>query len=165
MWANHDGLADRTASWLNLTTFSADAGWGTGSSRPVIFRTGGTVAAGVNNNSYTQVNRLFAAISCKNWQLEAGMFYDSLRFDGLSTSNGTSPAAATHAPGQKSGSLLPDSGHCPSPATGSPSAPHTKKDCSTTTAMSGTPGCTINHFISSRGRETDGTCRPGSNIL
>ena len=88
MWANHDGLADRAASWLNLTTLSADAGWATGSSRPVIFRTGATIAAGVNNNSYTQVNRLFAAISRKNWQLEAGMFYDSLRFDGLSTSNG-----------------------------------------------------------------------------
>lgn len=88
MWANHDGLTHPAASWLNLTTLSVDAGMIAGSDQSVNLRTGATVAAGVNNNSYAQVNRLFAAISGKNWQFEAGMFYDSLRFDGLSTSNG-----------------------------------------------------------------------------
>ncbi len=44
--------------------------------------------AALGSESSFQLNRIFAGVAFKGWELKAGMFYDSVRYAGLSTTNG-----------------------------------------------------------------------------
>lgn len=44
--------------------------------------------AALGSESSFQLNRIFAGVAFKGWELKAGMFYDSIRYAGLSTTNG-----------------------------------------------------------------------------
>lgn len=86
--ANQDGKIRNTGSILNLT----DLYIGQPLDNPVpgsfAFTWGGNLTAAFGETNEIQLNRLFAGISFRGWQLRGGMFYDSLRYAGLSTTNG-----------------------------------------------------------------------------
>jgi hypothetical protein len=85
--ANQNGKIIPAGSFLNVTDLlagqdylHADSGFS--------FTWGGNLVAALGEKNYFQVNRLFAGVSFKGWELKGGMFYDPLRYGGLSTSNG-----------------------------------------------------------------------------
>jgi len=44
--------------------------------------------AAFGSENFFQLNRAYAGMAYKGWELKAGMFYDAIRFAGLSTTNG-----------------------------------------------------------------------------
>ncbi len=88
LWANQDGKTDPSVSFLNLTTLGTDAGWMVDTQKDFRIKAGAELVGGLERESYFQLNRLFAGVTLKGWQIDAGLFYDSLRYYGLSTTNG-----------------------------------------------------------------------------
>jgi hypothetical protein len=46
------------------------------------------VVAGLGETNYLQLNRAFAGLSWKGWEIKGGLFYDDIYYAGLSTTNG-----------------------------------------------------------------------------
>ncbi|MBT6005469.1 MAG: hypothetical protein HOG79_07100, partial [Prolixibacteraceae bacterium] len=86
--ANRDGKINPFVSLLNYSELSANVYSPVKTQNNLQYFAGVGVVGGLGNKNYLQLNRLFAGTAYKGWKIEAGMFYDSLRFDGLSTSNG-----------------------------------------------------------------------------
>ena len=86
--ANQHGKIPQNGSFLNVTglyagqqhrseAYSAFSGtWGVD----------GVAVIGSENS--LQLNRLFAGVAYKGWELKGGLYYDSIQYGGLSTSNG-----------------------------------------------------------------------------
>ncbi|MCG6188432.1 capsule assembly Wzi family protein [Maribellus maritimus] len=88
LWANQDGMVKPGESFLNLTTISGSVSGAFTNSNSWHYKAGTTLAGALGNDNYFQFNQLFAGVDYKGWALEAGMFYDEMRFGGLSSSNG-----------------------------------------------------------------------------
>jgi hypothetical protein len=87
LWANRYGKVDPSATFLNLTEAGGTVS-GTFSSSNLNYRVGTLLVGGLGEQSYFQVNQLYAGIGLKGWQLTAGLFADEIQFGGLSTTNG-----------------------------------------------------------------------------
>ncbi len=88
-WANQDGKIDMETSFLNLTEVSTEGTTVFSKKRETKLSYGASLLSGLEDDSYLQLNRLFAAIDYRGWKLSAGMYYDQERFEGLSATNGT----------------------------------------------------------------------------
>lgn len=88
LWANQDGMIKPGESFLNLTTVSGSVSGAFTNSNFWHYKAGTTLAGALGNDNYFQFNQLYAGVDYKGWALEAGMFYDKMRFGGLSSSNG-----------------------------------------------------------------------------
>ena len=87
-WANRDGLVKPGESFLNLTCFDLGTKGQFENNKDWSYRSGLSLAGGLADESYFQINQLFAAVDYKGWQLSGGMFLDKEQFGGLSTTNG-----------------------------------------------------------------------------
>jgi hypothetical protein len=87
--ANRHGKVDATSTLLNLTGLYAGQEYSVDSSTTFGYTWGGNLVFGFGNNGfYRQVNQAFAGINFKGLELKAGLYYDPVRYDGLSTTNG-----------------------------------------------------------------------------
>lgn len=86
--ANQHGKIPQNGSFFNVTSLFVGQ-----DHRPEV-KTGFSATWGINgiavfgSESLFQLNRVYAGMAYKGWELKAGLFYDSIRFAGLSTSNG-----------------------------------------------------------------------------
>ena len=87
-WANQEGRIDPGASFLNLTDISADGESLLKKDHQLLFEYGVTATAGIEKRNYFQLNRFFGKMHYKGWQINAGMYYDAMQLEGLSTTNG-----------------------------------------------------------------------------
>jgi len=85
--ANRQGKIENRNSFLNVTDlFLGQIVYTPDSSLSVHW--GGNFVAGLGQANYYQVNRAYAGVSFKGWNLKGGMFYDPVVYAGLSTTNG-----------------------------------------------------------------------------
>lgn len=84
---NRNGKIIPGSSYLNITELFAGQKTGLGKS-PVSVSWGAGLVAGISSKSYLQMNQLYGAFSLRGWELKGGMFHDTLRFSGLSSTNG-----------------------------------------------------------------------------
>ena len=85
--ANQNGKIEAAGSFLNFSDLYIGQDYPAADSA-FSLTWGGNVVAALGEKNYFQVNRFFAGISFKGWELKGGMFYDAVRYAGLSTSNG-----------------------------------------------------------------------------
>jgi hypothetical protein len=85
--ANRNGMIKADSRFLNVAELYAGQRKSKSSSS-LKWSWGAHLAAGLSDKNYMQLNQAFAGISYKDWELKAGMFHDSIRFSGLSTTNG-----------------------------------------------------------------------------
>jgi len=88
LWANQDGKINPAVSFLNLTELGVKIDAPVKERNDFRYTVGADIVVGMGKESYFQTQQLFAGIDYKGWEINAGMFYDSLRFEGLSTTNG-----------------------------------------------------------------------------
>ena len=86
--ANRQGKVQASASVLNTTDFYLGQALAYSSDSTLSWFWGGNLLAAFGQTSYYQVNRAFAGVSYKGWELKGGMFYDPVYYAGLSTTNG-----------------------------------------------------------------------------
>lgn len=87
MTANQEGIIRAGNPFLNLTDVQAGMA-GTPVSSALSLSWGARAVAGLGPTSYSQVNRAWAAIAFKGWELKGGLFPDTARYSGLSSTNG-----------------------------------------------------------------------------
>ena len=108
MWANRDGKIDKENTFLNLSEFSGSGKLLFNDSKSYL-QAGTTLLAGLGNkNSYLQANQLFARLNIKNWELNAGLYYNEEQFGGLSTTNGNIAQSRNARPHPRIGIRLAD---------------------------------------------------------
>lgn len=86
--ANNNGKIQTSVSFLNLSEISAGQDYNKEAKSKLTYTWGSHLVAGLGETSYLQLNRLFAGLSFKGWEIKGGTFYDEIRFAGLSTTNG-----------------------------------------------------------------------------
>jgi hypothetical protein len=86
--ANQHGKIQSNNSFLNISELIVEKGYKPGFNSKLATTWGGDFIAAFGNSNYYQINRAFAGISFKGWELKGGMFYDEVKYAGLSTSNG-----------------------------------------------------------------------------
>jgi len=85
--ANQQGKIENSGSFLNVTDLFIGQDFYLSDSSLSIFW-GGNLVAGLGRENYYQINRAFGGISYKGWELTGGMFYDPVKYAGLSTTHG-----------------------------------------------------------------------------
>jgi hypothetical protein len=85
--ANRDGKVANMGSFLNLTDLFIFQSYKT-SGTALSYTWGVNAVAGFGETNYYQLNRAYAGISLKGWELKGGRFYDPEHYEGLSTTNG-----------------------------------------------------------------------------
>jgi hypothetical protein len=86
--ANRNGKIAASGSFLNVTEIFAGQTFDNASESSLSFTWGADFVAGFGKSGYYQLNRAFGGIFSKGWILKGGMFYDPVRYAGLSSSNG-----------------------------------------------------------------------------
>lgn len=86
--ANQHGKIQLKNSFLNISEIIVEKAYLNNSKSGLGTTLGGDFIAAFGNENYYQVNRAYAGISFKGWELKGGMFYDEVKYAGLSTSNG-----------------------------------------------------------------------------
>ncbi len=87
-YANQHGKIEGDNAFLNITDVGINHNSVVADNTTLGWKAGCNLIAAIGNTSYWQLNRLYGAVSLKGWELKAGMFYDPIHYDGLSTTNG-----------------------------------------------------------------------------
>jgi hypothetical protein len=86
--ANQHGKIKSSGSFLNISEVTAGQEYNNKPKSKLGYTWGGNLVAAIGKTNYYQVNQAFAGFSLNGWEIKGGMFYDEIRFAGLSTSNG-----------------------------------------------------------------------------
>ena len=86
--ANRHGKIAAAGNLLNLTEVGIFRNETDDFNKSFHWMAGTHLVANAGKNGYLQLNRAYAGISLNNWQLKGGMFYDPVKYAGLSTTNG-----------------------------------------------------------------------------
>lgn len=86
--ANRHGKVNASNSFLNITDFAIGQVYKINPESNFDYTWGGNFIAAFGESNYYQVNQAFAGLSLKGWEIKGGMFYDEIRYAGLSTTNG-----------------------------------------------------------------------------
>jgi hypothetical protein len=96
--ANQHGKIQQNNSFLNISEIAIGQNYQNSNTTKLGYTWGGDLAAAFGESNYYQVNQAFAGLSVKGWELIGGLFYDEIRFAGLSTSNGNLAASGNARP-------------------------------------------------------------------
>lgn len=86
--ANQLGKIEGNNQFINLSELNIQQKISTKNPK-LGFYGGASIIGGINNNSYLQVNQVFAGTTYSGWQLTGGLFADEEIYGGLSTTNGS----------------------------------------------------------------------------
>jgi hypothetical protein len=86
--ANQHGKIIHSNTLLNLSDVSIRKSYGKDTDSAISYTWGVNLVAALGEENYFQLNRAFGGILWKGWELKGGMFYNPLRYGGLSTTNG-----------------------------------------------------------------------------
>ena len=86
--ANQHGKIESTGSFLNISELTVGQAYNINPDSKLKYSWGGSVIAAFGNTSYYQVNQAFAGFALNGWEIKGGLFYDEIRYAGLSTTNG-----------------------------------------------------------------------------
>lgn len=86
--ANKHGKIQSKNSFLNISGITVEQAYKHDSKSKFAATWGGDFIAAFGNKNYYQINRAYAGIALKGWELKTGLFYDQIKYGGLSTSNG-----------------------------------------------------------------------------
>ena len=86
--ANQHGKIQLKNSFLNISEIIVEKAYINNAKSRLGTTLGGDFIVAFGNENYYQINRAYAGISFKGWELKGGMFYDEVKYAGLSTSNG-----------------------------------------------------------------------------
>lgn len=86
--ANQNGKIIANNTFLNISDIYIGQSSKKKENSDLSWNWGGNIVGAIGNTNYLQVNQLFASVLLKGWKLKGGMFHDSVRFAGLSTTNG-----------------------------------------------------------------------------
>jgi len=86
--ANQHGKIQSTGSFMNISELTVGQSYNSKPESNFGYTWGGSVIAAFGNTSYYQVNQAFAGFALKGWEIKGGLFYDEIRYAGLSTTNG-----------------------------------------------------------------------------
>ena len=86
--ANRQGKIQASNSFLNVTDLYLGQVYKPKTKTGLATTWGGNFVAAFGETNYMQVNQAFAGLSLKGWEIKGGLFYDEIRYAGLSTSNG-----------------------------------------------------------------------------
>jgi hypothetical protein len=96
--ANQHGRIQASNSFSNITDLTIGQTYNNTSKSKLGYSWGGNFVAAFGENNYYQLNQAFAGLSLFGWEIKGGMFYDEIRFAGLSTSNGNIAASGNARP-------------------------------------------------------------------
>jgi hypothetical protein len=86
--ANQHGKIQSKNSSLNISGLIIGQSYDNRAKSKLGYTWGSDFLAAFGNSNYYQINRAFAGIALTGWEIKAGLFYDEIKFAGLSTSNG-----------------------------------------------------------------------------
>jgi hypothetical protein len=87
--ANQHGKIKASNSFLNISEVTIEQKYNDSPEKKLAWSWGGDfVAAFGNSDNYYQLNQAYTGFSLKGWEIKGGMFYDKIRYAGLSTTNG-----------------------------------------------------------------------------
>jgi len=86
--ANQHGKIQSTGSVMNISELTVGQSYNSKPESNFGYTWGGSVIAAFGNTSYYKVNQAFAGFALKGWEIKGGLFYDEIRYAGLSTTNG-----------------------------------------------------------------------------
>lgn len=86
--ANQHGKIRYSGSFLNISEVNVGQTYNNKPESKLGYTWGGNLVAAFGKTNYYQLNQAFAGISLNGWEIKGGMFYDEIRFAGLSTTNG-----------------------------------------------------------------------------
>jgi len=86
--ANQHGKVPANSQFLNITDIQLNKDYSEKVYSGFSYICGTELVAALGNENSFQLNRAYAGIAFKGWELKGGLYYDTLRYAGLSTSNG-----------------------------------------------------------------------------
>jgi hypothetical protein len=87
--SNQHGKINKTGSFFNITELNIEQNYKTDSTANKFDYTwGGNLVAAFGKSNYFQLNQAYAGAVFKGWELKGGLFYNQVRYGGLSTTNG-----------------------------------------------------------------------------
>ena len=86
--ANQHGKVSAANSFSNITDLTIGQSHSNKALTGFSHTWGGNFIAAFGKNNVYQLNQAFAGLAFKGWELKSGLFYDEIRYAGLSTSNG-----------------------------------------------------------------------------
>jgi hypothetical protein len=86
--ANQHGKIQSKNSFLNISELIIGQSYKNRAKSKLGYTWGADLIAAFGNSNYYQTNRAFAGVALNGWELKGGMFYDDVKYAGLSTSNG-----------------------------------------------------------------------------
>ncbi len=86
--ANQHGKVQPLNSFLNISDLYIGQAYNNKTASNLTYTWGGNFVAAFGETNYYQVNRAFAGLALKGWELKGGLFYNEIKYAGLSTSNG-----------------------------------------------------------------------------
>ena len=88
MTANRDGKIPSTGSFYNISDVFAGQAYPVESTSALTYTWGGNLVASLGEKNHYHVNKAFAGLSFRGWELKGGLFHDPIKHGGLSTTNG-----------------------------------------------------------------------------
>ncbi len=86
--ANQNGKIKPSGSFLNISELFIGQSYNFNSDSKLKYTWGAGFNAAFGKSDYYQVNQAFAGLMVNGWVLKGGLFYDEIRYAGLSTTNG-----------------------------------------------------------------------------
>jgi hypothetical protein len=86
--ANQNGKIQSSGSFLNISELTVGQVYNNKVKSKVGYTWGTDLVAAFGKSNYYQVNQAFAGFAINGWEIKGGMFYDEIRYAGLSTTNG-----------------------------------------------------------------------------
>jgi len=86
--ANQHGRVLAANSFANITDLYVGQSHSNKALSGFSFTWGGNFVASFGKNNVYQLNQAYAGLAFKGWELKGGLFYDEIRYAGLSTTNG-----------------------------------------------------------------------------
>jgi hypothetical protein len=86
--ANQHGKILASNSFANISDLTVGQAYSYKSKSKLGYTWGGNFVAAFGENNYYQLNQAFAGLALNGWEIIGGMFYDEIKYAGLSTSNG-----------------------------------------------------------------------------
>lgn len=87
--SNQHGKINETGSFLNISQLNIGQKYNIDSTTNKFNYTwGGNLVGALGKSNYFQLNQAYIGLAISGWELKGGLFYNEIRFGGLSTSNG-----------------------------------------------------------------------------
>lgn len=86
--ANREGKIPATGSFYNISDFSVGQAYPAESTSAFSFTWGGNLVASLGEINHYHLNKAFAGLSFRGWELKSGLFHVPVKHGGLSTTNG-----------------------------------------------------------------------------